>query len=275
MKKVFEKAACVTGGVLCDRVGVSGCDEFTTACATFGSDIDDPVGCFDHIELMFDDDHGIAVVYEAMEDGEQALDIFEVESCGGFVEDVKGVACGTAGKLFGEFDALGFTARKRGGGLAEFDVIEPDVMKCFKTAAYRGLRVEEIEGFFDAHVEDFGDMLAFVFDIERFAVEALSSAGFASDEYIGEKVHLDTDHARPFAGFASPAGDVKGETPCGVAAHLGLGKLRKELADRPKEIDVGGGVGARSATDGRLIDVDDFVDVFESFDGFDFTEAAT
>ncbi len=48
---------------------------------------------------MLDDQHGVALVDEAGEHGEQLADVLEVEAGGGLVEYVDGVAGGPLGQL--------------------------------------------------------------------------------------------------------------------------------------------------------------------------------
>ena len=103
-------------------------DDCAAAFAAFGAEVDDPVGAFDDVEIVFDDEDGVAEVDEAVEDVEEVVDVGEVEAGGGLVEEVEGVAGVRFAEFGGEFDALGFAAGEGGGGLAEFDVGESDVV---------------------------------------------------------------------------------------------------------------------------------------------------
>src|SRR5262245_41679660 len=57
--------------------------------ASFGAEVDDPVGGLDDVEVVLDHDHGVAGVDEAGEDVEELADVVEVEAGGGLVEDVE------------------------------------------------------------------------------------------------------------------------------------------------------------------------------------------
>ena len=59
---------------------------------------------------MFDHDHGVALVGQAVEDFQELADVLEVEAGGGLVEDVEGLAGGSAAEFLGELHALGFAA---------------------------------------------------------------------------------------------------------------------------------------------------------------------
>src|SRR6266850_1846116 len=99
-------------------------DDAPAAFAAFGAEVDDPVGLFDDVEVVLDDEHGVAEIDEALQDVEQLSNVVEVEAGGWLVEDVERAAGLPFRKLAGQLDALGFAAGKRGRGLAEGDVAE-------------------------------------------------------------------------------------------------------------------------------------------------------
>ena len=76
----------------------------------FGPEIDDPVGGFDHIQVMFDDDNSVAAVHKPLQNGQEHADILEVQACGGFIQNVERPAGGLLGQFPGQLDALGFAA---------------------------------------------------------------------------------------------------------------------------------------------------------------------
>lgn len=92
-------------------------------------------------------------------------------------------------------------------------------------------RREELRGLRHRHVEDIGNGLALVEDLEGFAVVARPVAHSAGDVDVREEVHLDAQRAVALAGLAAPALDVEGEAPGSVTAELRLGRFREELAD--------------------------------------------
>ncbi len=79
-------------------------------------------------------------------------------------------------------------------------------------------------------------------------------------------MHLDLDDAVALAFLAAAALDVEGEAAGFVAARLGFGEAREPFADGREGAGVRRGVGARRAADGRLVDVDDLVEMFQAFD---------
>ena len=153
--------------------------------SAFGTHVDNPVGHFDDVHVVLDDKDAVAAVDKLLEDVEEDPDVLEVEPCGGFVEDVEGVACFGASQFGGEFDALGFTAAEGGGLLSEGDVAEAYVLEGFEFAVDFGVGLEEGDGFVDGHVEYVGDAFAFVAYFEGFAVVAFAVAYFAVDVHVG------------------------------------------------------------------------------------------
>ena len=66
-----QEAAGVGARVGCDLFGGAGGDDFAAAFAAFGAEVDDPVGGLDDVEVVLDDDDGVAFVAEAVQDVEQ------------------------------------------------------------------------------------------------------------------------------------------------------------------------------------------------------------
>src|SRR6476661_4593214 len=52
-------------------------DDVSAARAAFGSEIDDPVGCLDHVEIVLDDENGVPLLHETVEHLEEQPDILE------------------------------------------------------------------------------------------------------------------------------------------------------------------------------------------------------
>src|ERR1700730_9536597 len=136
VKNRGEPMAGVAGWVGGDLFGCAYGDDLAAAAAAFGAHVDDPVGGFDDVEIVLDDEKGAAAFDEFAEGGEEFGYVVEVEAGGGLVEDVEGsaagfgcrVVCGASGdgagggEMRGEFDALGFAAGECGGRLAQADV---------------------------------------------------------------------------------------------------------------------------------------------------------
>lgn len=105
-----EEAAGVGGGGGRYLVGGAGCDNCAAGVASFGTDVDDVVGKFDHVHVVLDDDECVTEGDEPVEGVHEGVDVVEMESCGGLVEDEHGWAGFLHAKVVGEFDALVLTA---------------------------------------------------------------------------------------------------------------------------------------------------------------------
>ena len=71
----------------------------------------------------------------------------------------------------------------------------------------------------------------------------------------------------PWQASQRPPFTLKLKRPGTIAAFARFGKHGVELADRSEDAGVSGGIRARSAADGRLVDLNDFVDVLDAGDG--------
>ena len=103
-------------------------------------------------------------------------------------------------------------------------------------------------------------------DRQHLGVEAGAAAGVAGDPDVGQEVHLDPLLPVALAGLAPAAGHVEAEPARRVAADLGLGQLGEQLADQVEHAGVGGRVRVGRRSQGRLIDVDDLVDLVQALD---------
>lgn len=94
-----------------ERFGGAGKDEVSTAGTAFGTEIDDVVGRFYDIKIMFNHNQCVTALDQGVEGREEAVDVVEVKSRGGFVEDEE---CGDGTLLrevVGQFHALVLAAR--------------------------------------------------------------------------------------------------------------------------------------------------------------------
>src|SRR6266571_6792532 len=115
--------------------------------AAFGTEVDDPVGLRDDVEVVLDHHRGVAGVDQAMQHADQLLDVRHVQADGGFVEDIEGFHRAGFCKLIDELDALGLAAGKRRTLLAERQIAQPDLLQQPQAAVDRGMRGEELDRF--------------------------------------------------------------------------------------------------------------------------------
>lgn len=75
-------------------------DDSAAAVTAFRSQVDDIIGHFDHVQVMLDDNHRIALVDQSLQHFQQTVDVFKVQSRGRFVQNIKGFAGCPFGKFF-------------------------------------------------------------------------------------------------------------------------------------------------------------------------------
>src|SRR5690242_6880490 len=93
-----------------DLFGSAGCDDAPAAIAPLGSEIDDPVGRLDYIQVVLDHHHRVARVAQAVQHLEKQLDVVEMETGCRLVQYVEGAPGIALGELERELDALRFAA---------------------------------------------------------------------------------------------------------------------------------------------------------------------
>ena len=70
-----------------DVFGSTGKYEASTLVATIGTKVDDMVGTFDDIKVVFNHDDGMSTLDESVKSLEQFFDVVEMQACGWFVEN--------------------------------------------------------------------------------------------------------------------------------------------------------------------------------------------
>src|SRR5581483_10593886 len=241
-------------------------DHHPTSIASLGPEVDDPVGGLDDIEVVLDDEHGVALVDETAQDGQKFADVLEMQACRGLVEDVDRVGRGLLGQLAGQLHTLRLATGQRWSGLAEPDVAEADVDQGLHVAGDRRLVGEDLQRLLTRQVQDLGDVLALEGDVERVPVESGALADLARDIHIGQEVHLDLDRSVAGARLAASTLAVEREPTGLVAADAGFLGLGEQLADGVEHARVRRWIRPRRAADGRLVDVDDLVEELVALD---------
>jgi len=63
--------------------------QFAAILAALRAQIDHVIGAFDDVQIMLDDDHGVAQIGQTLEQFQELFGIIEMESGSGFVETVE------------------------------------------------------------------------------------------------------------------------------------------------------------------------------------------
>src|SRR5687768_9167689 len=122
-----QELAGVAFGARGHILGRSGDDDSPAVRPAFRPKIDHPVGRLDHIQIVLDHKHRVALIHKPGQYAEEPANVVAVQAGCWLVEDVKRVAGDWPAELGGQLDALRFAAGKRRRRLAERDVAEPYV----------------------------------------------------------------------------------------------------------------------------------------------------
>src|SRR5699024_5285151 len=102
--------------------GRAGGNDLPAAVAAFGAQVNNPVSRLDHVQVVLDDHHRVALIAQAVQHLEQHSDVVKVQSGGGLVQNIERVAGVALGQLARQLDALRLAARQGGGALAQLDI---------------------------------------------------------------------------------------------------------------------------------------------------------
>ena len=191
--KLFdEEATGVRGGTLSHLFGGATDDEVAASIASLGADVDDVVGTLDDLHIVFDDEDGVAARDERVERLHQALDIMEVKSRGGLIEDKhRGLAL-LLTEVVGELDTLVLTAREGRRTLPQLHIAEPYILQWLEAAHHLGgsMLGEELDGLVDSHLEHVVYILVMISHKQRVVLKAFAMTCFALEHKVGHKLHL-------------------------------------------------------------------------------------
>src|SRR5690606_27033121 len=106
---------------------------------------------------------------------------------------------------------------------------------------------------------------SFIFYFQRFPVVPLAVTHFAWDIHVREEMHFDFDNSVSLASFAAAAFHVKAEAALFIAAHFRLIRLAKNITNIIENTDVRCRIGPWRPADRGLINLNHFVQMFQSF----------
>jgi hypothetical protein len=126
--------------------------------------------------------------------------------------------------------------------LAELKIAESDVVLDGEAMLNPRDGVKKRNGFFNRHLENLGDILSLISDIESFSVVAFSLTNVALNKNVREKVHFDFCYAVSLARLTATALHIEGKPTGLISTNLSLWKLGEEVADEGKKPGVSRGV---------------------------------
>ena len=87
---------------------------FTSGIAALGSQINHPVRRLNHVQVVFDDQHGSTAFEQFPKRREQLLNVVKMQAGGWLIKDVQDAAVVLPRKMRGQFQALRLSAGKSG-----------------------------------------------------------------------------------------------------------------------------------------------------------------
>src|SRR5659263_215083 len=183
------------------------------------------VGNFYHIKIVLDNHNAIACINKPGKHINKLLDIRKMKPCRGFIQYIKRPSRASFTEFRGKLDALRFPPGKRGCGLPQPYISQPDIKQSLKLPFYFWDVFKERKRFFNSHIQHLCNILSFVCNFKRFAIEAFSMTDFAGDIHIRKKMHFYSDDPVPAACFASSSLQVEAKAP-GLVTPVSYTHLR-------------------------------------------------
>ena len=143
--------------------------------------------------------------------------VVAVQSRGGLVQNIDGLAGGAFAQLRGQLHPLGLAAGQLRGGLAQLHIAQAHVHQGFQPVVELWQIFKEGHRLLHSHFQHFVDIFALVPHLQGLPVVPLALADLTGHVNIRQEVHLDFQQAVPGAGFAPPPPDVEGK-PAGTVA---------------------------------------------------------
>src|SRR5699024_6015951 len=129
----------------------------TSAVTTLRTHVDEPVGTLDDVQVVFNDDHRIALLHQPLKDPHELADVLKMQTRGRFIQYVHRSPRVTLLQFTGELHPLGITTRQCWSRMPQTYVSQSDLHKGIEVACDRGYGFEELDSLLDRHVQYVGD----------------------------------------------------------------------------------------------------------------------
>lgn len=232
--------------------------------ATLGPEVDNPIGLFDDIKVVLDQNHRVTEIDQSLQNFYELFHIRKMETRGGFVNHINRLPSATLGEFEGQLDPLSFPARKGECRLPQLDIPKTNGLEGSQFMSNWGDTHEKLRRFVDGHLEHLVDVFPFVADFQGLSVKPPAVTDIAGDVDIGKEMHLNLYGTVPLAVLAAPTFDIEAETSGLVATGLRLWQRGVEVSDGAEYPDVGGRIRPWGATNRALVDGNDLVEVHDA-----------
>ena len=268
-RRIVAQGACgVRMRVQHQRLGAADGDQFATALAAFGAQVDEPVAGADHVQVVLDHQQRVPGVEQAAQRVHELGNVVKVQAGGGLVEHEQralfrqrlaagAAGLGGVGQKAGELETLRLAAREGRHGLAQAHVFQTHVDDGLQGADDVAVALEQLRRLAHGELQHIGHVQpalpAFDLHLQDFGAVALAVAVRAAQVDVAEKLHFDVLKARAAAARAAPVTAVEAEFACRIAALARQIGATEDFAQRVPGTDVAHRVGARRLANGRLV----------------------
>ena len=126
--------------------------------------------------------------------------------------------------------------------------------------------LEKGESLIHSQLQYLGYILTLELDFQGFTIIALSLAHFTGNGNIRQKLHFNLNIPLATAGFTTATFNIEGEASGGVPSHPGFRDAGKKLSNGGKGSSISSRVAPGGTPDGRLVDIDHFINVLNAQD---------
>lgn len=263
LKEWGEIASCVGFRTFDDLFRSSFCNHSSAFVSSFRPHINNIICCFDHIQIVFNDNDCISISRKSSENLGQLMDICKMKSCCRLVQNINGLSGTSFTQLGSKLDPLCFPSGKGGRRLAQTDIGKSHVVERLHLSADTRHIFKEGHRFFHCHIQHVVNALSFIFHFQCFPVITLSVTDFTRYIDIRQEMHLNLQDSIPAARLTASSFYIETEPALLVASRLCIRRCRKQVTDQVKHSCIRGRVGPRRTPDRRLVDINDFVKLLQ------------
>ena len=181
------------------------CHHQTAAAPSFRSEVDQPVGTADHVQVVLDDDQRMTRLQQLAQGPHQLGDVVEVQAGGRFVKQEQGAfpgqrlatgggALGGLGQETRQLQSLGLPARERRHGLPQAHVLQTHIHNGLEGTDHLPVGPEELRGFAHRQLQHIGHIehapATLDAHLQHLGPVALAVAVRAAQVNVAEELHL-------------------------------------------------------------------------------------
>src|SRR5712691_1097921 len=175
----------------------------------FRTEVYDPVGGLNDVEVVLDDQNRCPAVNQLAERGEELLNVVEVKTGCGFVEDIQDTLVCLRGEMRGKLQALRLAAGKCRRGLPQAQVAQTHLFENSQLRSDLWNSRKKCQSLANRELQHLMNVLFPVAHFEHAAFKARPAAFFADQFDVRQELHFYRHDAFALACFAAAAGNVE------------------------------------------------------------------